>query len=63
MFKVGDIVRTVVEEYDIEHIPAGTEITLSKKNSSQYWYGYATLNGHERIVLITTDNLEYKTVK
>ena len=59
--KVGDVCVTLVEESDIEHIPAGTEIKLIRKSGEDLWHGYATLKGIGRFVLVSADNLKLKT--
>lgn len=57
-FKSGDIVETEKREYDIEYIPRGTRIVLTKKNGKTMWYGKGNLHGRERNLLVFTSNLK-----
>lgn len=57
MFKVGDIVRTKEDEFDIGLVPAGTILRLYRENG-ECWYGYGDLGFGERPLLIVESNLE-----
>ncbi|MBP9866956.1 MAG: hypothetical protein KBC41_02660 [Candidatus Pacebacteria bacterium] len=56
-FKSGDIVETEKGEYDIEYIPRGTRIVLTKKNGKTMWYGEGDIHGRKRNLLVFTSNL------
>ena len=60
MLQVGDKVRTKHTEWDIEMIPAGTEIVLIRPNDvkADYWYGTTILQDRDRMVLVLAANLE-----
>ena len=55
--KPGDKVVNIVQEMDIELIPAMTEITLTRCNHP-YWYGEAVIHGKDRTVLVLNSNLK-----
>ncbi len=53
----GDIVETIKSERDIEYIPAGIKIVLTRKNGEMYWYGEGVIDGMKRSLLVFAKNL------
>ena len=57
MFVVGDVVKTIKHEQDIELIPAGTVVKLTKPNGEDLWWCIGVINYTRRNLLIRTNNL------
>lgn len=56
-FYPGDIAKTLLDEYDIELIPAGTLVTLLRYDGDAIWRCHGKINNNNRTLLIFQANL------
>jgi len=58
-FVPDDVVVTSEDEQDIDLIPAGTCMRLTRLCGVGLWWTHATLNGSPRTLLVYEDNLRH----
>ncbi len=59
VFQSNDVVLTRGSERDIEEIPAGTAIKLTRRCSDDMWWGHGKVKGVLRSLLVSEQNLEH----